>query len=107
LKLINIGFGNMVSAERIIAIAGQESAPIKRVIQLARESGNLIDATYGRKTKSVIIMDSGHIVLSALQPETLAQRAVQSGLEKERGSREPTVGQALELTEEEETEAEK
>ncbi|MDR2654703.1 MAG: DUF370 domain-containing protein [Oscillospiraceae bacterium] len=74
MKLVNIGFGNMVSAGRIIAIAGQESAPIKRVIQLAREGGSLIDATYGRKTKAVIIMDSGHVVLSALQPEALALR---------------------------------
>jgi len=74
-KLINIGFGNMVSAERLIAIVSPESAPIKRVVQEARERGTLVDATYGRRTRAVLIMDSGHIVLSALQPETAASRA--------------------------------
>ena len=74
MKLLNIGFGNMVSARRLIAIVSPESAPIKRMIQEARERGNLIDATYGRRTRAVIIMDSDHIVLSAIQPETVANR---------------------------------
>ncbi|NLY31820.1 MAG: DUF370 domain-containing protein, partial [Firmicutes bacterium] len=69
LRLVNIGFGNIVSAGRIISIVSPESAPIKRNIQEARERGNLIDATYGRRTRAVIIMDSGHIILSAVQPE--------------------------------------
>ena len=73
-KLINIGFGNMVSAGRLIAIVSPESAPIKRMIQEARDRGVLIDATYGRRTRAVLIMDSDHIVLSALQPETVAGR---------------------------------
>ena len=76
MKLINIGFGNMVAANRIIAIVSPESAPIKRVVQKAKEKDMLIDATYGRKTKSVIIMDTDHVVLSAIQPETVAGRAV-------------------------------
>ena len=75
MKLINIGFGNMVSANRLIAIVSPESAPIKRVIQEARERGMLIDASYGRSTRAVLIMDSDHVVLSALQPETVASRA--------------------------------
>ena len=75
MKLINIGFGNMVSAARIIAIVSPESAPIKRTIQEARDTGRLIDATYGRRTRAVIIADSDHVVLSALQPETVAGRA--------------------------------
>jgi len=74
MKLINIGFGNMVSASRLIAIVSPESAPIKRIIQDARDRGMLIDATYGRRTRAVIIMDSDHIVLSAIQPETVAHR---------------------------------
>ena len=74
MKFINIGFGNIVSARRIIAIVSPESAPIKRLIQEARERGNLIDATYGRRTRAVVIMDSDHIILSAIQPETVAQR---------------------------------
>ena len=74
MKLINVGFGNMVSAGRLIAIVGPDSAPIKRMIQEARDSGDLIDATYGRRTRAVLIMDSDHIVLSALQPETVAGR---------------------------------
>ena len=68
MKLINIGFGNMVSAGRLIAIVSPESAPIKRMVQEARDRGVLIDATYGRRTRAVLIMDSDHIVLSALQP---------------------------------------
>jgi len=74
LQLINIGFGNIVSANRIVAIVSPESAPIKRMIQEARDNGILIDATYGRRTRAVIITDSNHIILSAVQPETVAQR---------------------------------
>lgn len=74
MRLINIGFGNMVSANRIIAIVSPESAPIKRIIQDAKERGMLIDATYGRRTRAVIITDSDHVVLSAIQPETVANR---------------------------------
>ena len=74
MKLINIGFGNMVSANRLIAIVSPESAPIKRIITEARERGDLIDATYGRRTRAVIIMDSDHVILSAVQPETVANR---------------------------------
>lgn len=76
MQLVNIGFGNMVSASRIIAIVSPESAPIKRIIQDARESGSLIDATYGRRTRAVIVTDSDHVVLSAIQPETVANRAI-------------------------------
>jgi extracellular matrix regulatory protein A len=78
IKLINIGFGNIVSASRVIAIVSPESAPIKRIITDARERGELIDATYGRRTRAVIITDSGHVVLSAIQPETVANRFVTS-----------------------------
>lgn len=74
MKLINIGFGNMVSAARLIAIVSPESAPIKRIIQDAKDRGMLIDATYGRRTRAVIIMDSDHVILSAVQPETVAGR---------------------------------
>ena len=74
MKLINIGFGNMVSAGRLIAIVSPESAPIKRIIQDAKDKGMLIDATYGRRTRAVIIMDSDHVILSAVQPETVAGR---------------------------------
>ncbi|MCH4239986.1 MAG: DUF370 domain-containing protein [Oscillospiraceae bacterium] len=74
MKLINIGFGNMVSASRLVAIVSPESAPIKRIIQDAKERGTLIDATYGRRTRAVIIMDSEHVILSAVQPETVANR---------------------------------
>lgn len=73
-KLINIGFGNIVCANRIVAIVSPESAPIKRVIQEARERSMLIDATYGRRTRAVIVTDSDHIILSAIQPETVAHR---------------------------------
>ena len=74
MKLINIGFGNMVSAGRLVAIVSPDSAPIKRIIQEARDRGMLIDATYGRRSRAVIITDSDHIVLSAIQPETIAHR---------------------------------
>lgn len=73
-RLVNIGFGNIVSADRLIAIVSPESAPIKRMIQEARESGRLIDATCGRRTRAVVITDSDHIILSAIQPETVANR---------------------------------
>ena len=74
MKLINIGFGNMVSSARVIAIVSPESAPIKRIIQEAKDKGTLIDATYGRRTRAVLIMDSDHVVLSAIAAEKLAQR---------------------------------
>ena len=74
MKLINIGFGNIISARRLVAIVSPESAPIKRIIQDARDRGVLIDATYGRRTRAVIIMDSDHIILSAVQPGTVAHR---------------------------------
>lgn len=74
MKLINIGFGNMINAGRLITIVSPESAPIKRIIQEAKEKGLLIDATYGRRTRAVIIMDSDHVILSAVQPETVAGR---------------------------------
>ncbi|HXF82203.1 MAG TPA: DUF370 domain-containing protein [bacterium] len=75
-RLINIGFGNIVAANRIIAIVAPDSAPIKRIIQEAREKGVLIDATYGRRTRAVVITDSGHVLLSAVQPETVAHRFI-------------------------------
>ena len=76
MKLISIGFGNMIAADRLIAIVGPESAPIKRIIQDAKERGTLIDATYGRRTRAVLVMDSDHVILSAVQPETVANRMV-------------------------------
>ena len=76
MKLINIGFGNMVCANRLVAIVSPESAPIKRIIQDARDRGTLVDATYGRRTRAVIITDSDHVILSAVQPETVANRMV-------------------------------
>lgn len=74
MKLINIGFGNMVSAGRLVAIVSPESAPIKRIIQDARDKGVLVDATYGRRTRAVLITDSDHVILSAIQPETIGNR---------------------------------
>ena len=79
MQLINIGFGNIVAANRIIAIVSPESAPIKRIVQEGKDDGSAIDATYGRKTRAVIIMDSGHIVLSSVQPETVAGRLEKDG----------------------------
>lgn len=76
INLINIGFGNIVAANRIIAVISPESAPIKRLIQECREGGKLVDATQGRKTRAVIITDSNHIILSAIQPETIANRMI-------------------------------
>ncbi len=83
IKLINIGFGNVVSVNRIIAIISPESAPIKRIIQEARDKGMLIDATYGRRTRAVVVTDSGHILLSAVQPETVANRLTMNDAEDE------------------------
>ena len=74
MKLINIGFGNMVSAERLVAIVSPDSAPIKRIVQDAKDRGSLIDATHGRRTRAVLITDSEHVILSAVQPETVANR---------------------------------
>jgi len=74
LKLMNVGFGNIVFANRVLAIVSPESAPIKRTIQEAKDKSALIDATYGRKTRAVLIMDTGHVLLSAIQPETMANR---------------------------------
>ncbi|NLP18751.1 MAG: DUF370 domain-containing protein [Firmicutes bacterium] len=84
-RLINIGFGNIVAVNRIIAIVSPESAPIKRIIQEARDRGILIDATYGRRTRAVIITDSEHVILSAVQPETVANRLAnrENGEEKQ------------------------
>ncbi len=76
IQLINIGFGNIVSANRVVAIVSPESAPIKRIVNDGRERGQLIDATYGRRTRAVIITDSNHIILSAIQPETVAHRFI-------------------------------
>ena len=75
MRLINIGFGNMVSSSRLLTIVSPESAPIKRIIQEAKDRGMLVDATYGRRTRAVIIMDTDHVILSAIQPETIAGRA--------------------------------
>ena len=74
MKLVNIGYGNIISSEKMVAIVSPDSAPIKRMIQEAKEDKTAVDATYGRKTRAVIIMDSGHIILSAVQPETVAGR---------------------------------
>ena len=74
MKLINIGFGSMIAASRLLAIVAPDSAPIKRIIQEARDRGMLIDASYGRKTKSVILMDTDHVILSAITPETIYAR---------------------------------
>ncbi len=74
MKLLNIGFGNMVAAGRIVSVIAPDSAPVKRLVQEARDGGRLVDATAGRRTRAVIIMDTGHVVLSAIQPETIAGR---------------------------------
>lgn len=74
MQFINIGFGNIVSSNRIIAIVSPESAPIKRIIQEAKDTSKAIDATCGRRTRAVLMMDSGHVILSAIQPETVAGR---------------------------------
>lgn len=77
--MINIGYGNMISASRIVAVVSPDSAPIKRLVQEAKDGGRAIDATYGRKTRAVIIMDSGHVVLSSIVTETLATRINENG----------------------------
>ena len=82
MKLINVGFGNIVALDKIISIVSPDSAPIKRLVQEAKDNKMSIDATYGRKTRAVIIMDSGHIVLSAIQPETVAARIDKDIVEK-------------------------
>ena len=74
IKLINVGFGNMIASGRMVSIVSPESAPIKRLIQDARDAGKLVDATHGRRTRAVLIMDSEHVILSSLQPETVANR---------------------------------
>lgn len=79
MKLISIGFGNIVSADRVVAIVSPESAPVRRIIQESKDRGMLIDATCGRRTRAVIIADSGHVVLSALQSETIAHRLDKEG----------------------------
>lgn len=83
MKLINIGFGNLISADRLIAVVSPDSAPIKRMVQEARDRGILVDATYGRRTQAVLILDNDHVVLSALTPDEIAER-----LEREQSSRE-------------------
>ena len=77
MQLVNIGFGNIIAANKIVAIVSPDSAPIKRMVQDAKDAGTAIDATCGRKTRAVLIMDSGHIILSAVQPETVAGRLTQ------------------------------
>ena len=90
MKLINIGFGNMVNANRLISIVSPDSAPIKRLVQESRDKGALIDATYGRKTRAVLLMDSDHVILSAIPPETIARRFAgepdEAGLQEEETS---------------------
>lgn len=81
MKLVNIGFGNLVSAARLVAVVSPDSAPMKRLVQESRERGLLIDATYGRKTAAILIMDSDHVVLSALSPEKLTERLEQTAEE--------------------------
>ncbi len=76
MKLINIGFGNMIAAGRLLAVVSPDSAPIKRVIQEARDRGMLIDASYGRKTRSVLLMDTDHVILSAITPESISERSM-------------------------------
>lgn len=83
MRLVNIGFGNMVSVERIVAVISPDSAPIKRIIREAEDDGSLVNATYGRRTRAVIITDSDHIILSALQPETISGRLSGETEEKE------------------------
>lgn len=82
MELISIGFGNVVSAGHVVAVVSPESSPIKRIITEAREKGLLVDATYGRKTRAVIVMDSDHVVLSAVQPETVAGRLEDDDVEE-------------------------
>lgn len=87
MKLVNVGFGNMINAQRVVSIVSPESAPIKRVMREAEDKKILINATYGRRTRAVIIMDSGHVVLSSLQPETVANRLCEREEETENEQR--------------------
>ena len=89
LRLINIGFGNLVAGNRLLAVVSPESAPVKRLIQDTRDRGNLVDATFGRRTRSVILMDSGHVVLSAIQPETIAGRVSGKAAPVSQGGEDP------------------
>ena len=82
MRLINIGFGNLVSSERLLTIVGPDSAPIKRMIQEARERGMLLDASFGRRTKSVLLMDTDHVILSSVTPETIAARMEEKNAEE-------------------------
>ena len=84
-KLINIGFGNIIAADKVIAIVSPDSAPIKRMVQEARAKGSLIDATYGRRMRAVIVMSSGHVILSPVQPETVAHRILPKDTESSEG----------------------
>lgn len=84
-RLVNVGFGNLVAANRFVAVVSPESAPIKRLIADAREAGRLVDATCGRRTRAVLVIDSGHVILSAVQPETVRQRL---------GGRESSIAEA-------------
>lgn len=79
MKLVNIGFGNAVNADRIVAVVSPEAAPVKRIVQVAKDGGVAVDATCGRKTRSVIVCDSGHVILSALRPEALAVKTEDDG----------------------------
>lgn len=81
MKLVNIGFGNMINPVRLITVVSPDSAPVKRVVREARDRGVLIDATYGRRARAVLVMDSDHVILSALQPETVANRVAGSAEE--------------------------
>ena len=85
MQFINIGFGNMVSSQRIISIVSPESAPLKRIVQEAKDEKRAIDATFGRRTRSVLIMDSGYVILSAIQPETIAGRLNNNQTDLEKG----------------------
>ena len=84
MKLINIGFGSMIAANRVLAMVDPDSAPIKRVVQEVRDRGMLVDASYGRKTQAVILMDTDHVILSALTPETLNARLIEKSQEEEK-----------------------
>lgn len=88
MQLINIGYGNMVSANRVVAVVSPDSAPVKRMIQEAREAGKLIDATLGRRTKAVLVMDSAHVVLAAIQPSAAAGRLTGKDVQEEDGGEE-------------------
>ena len=101
MKLINIGFGNIVSAGRIIAIISPDSAPVKRIISDAREKSMLIDATYGRRTRSVIVTDNGSLILSALQPETIAARLQALTEQTQPGEKQVKISQDTRISDDE------